>query len=88
MTVAPFFTLSKGGEPEIFLETIYMKSGGRLSPDGKWVAFNAGDSGRDEVYIAPFPKADRKTRIPPMAAFNRSGTPAVPKCFFWICKAA
>src|SRR6185436_4291091 len=57
-----FFTFSKG-QLEMFLQTIYMKSGGRLSPDGKWVAFNAGDSGRDEVYVAPFPNSDRRQRI-------------------------
>jgi Tol biopolymer transport system component len=29
--------------------------GGRLSPDGKWMAYNSNESGRDEVYVQPFP---------------------------------
>ena len=30
-------------------------AGGRLSPDGRWIAYTATGSGRAEVYVAPFP---------------------------------
>ena len=73
-----FLRLSPGAhQPEVFLQTIYMKSGGRLSPNNKWLAFNAGDSGRDEVYVTPFPKADRRQQISTnggvQALWNSSG---------------
>jgi Tol biopolymer transport system component len=29
--------------------------GGRLSPDGRWIAYLSDDSGRSEVYLQPFP---------------------------------
>jgi Tol biopolymer transport system component len=58
-----FFTLTPGGSPEVFLQTAYVKSGGRLSPNGKWLAFSSSDSGRDEVYVTPFPMADRRQQI-------------------------
>jgi serine/threonine-protein kinase len=28
---------------------------GRLSPDGRWMAYTSSESGRDEVYVRPFP---------------------------------
>jgi len=60
-----FFTLGSGGarKPEIFLQSPYTKSGGRLSPNGKWLVFNSTDSGRDEIYIVTFPKSGRRQQI-------------------------
>jgi eukaryotic-like serine/threonine-protein kinase len=29
-----------------------------LSPDGKWIAYQSNESGRDEVYVRPFPSVD------------------------------
>ena len=28
---------------------------GKFSPDGRWIAYASGESGRNEVYVAPFP---------------------------------
>jgi Tol biopolymer transport system component len=30
-------------------------SGGQFSPDGRWIAYQSGESGRSEVYATPFP---------------------------------
>ena len=30
-----------------------------LSPDGRWLAYVSAESGREEVYVRPFPQADR-----------------------------
>ncbi|MEO6057090.1 MAG: hypothetical protein ABIQ49_09655, partial [Gemmatimonadales bacterium] len=30
-----------------------------LSPDGRWIAYVSQESGREEVYVRPFPQADR-----------------------------
>jgi len=36
---------------------------GQFSPDGRWVAFQSGESGRPEVYVAPFPWTGAKWQI-------------------------
>jgi hypothetical protein len=35
----------------------------RFSPDGKWLAYQANDSGADEVYVEPFPRTGVRTRV-------------------------
>ena len=37
--------------------------GGRVSPNGQWLAYNSDESGRAEIYIQPFPEA-RGERVP------------------------
>jgi Tol biopolymer transport system component len=34
-----------------------------FSPDGKWVAYNSDESGRNEIYVAPFPGPGGKRQI-------------------------
>jgi eukaryotic-like serine/threonine-protein kinase len=36
---------------------------GRVSPDGNWLAFTSNRTGRLEVYVSPFPIADRQWQI-------------------------
>ena len=36
---------------------------GQFSPDGKWVAYNSSESGRQEVYATPFPGPGGKRQI-------------------------
>ena len=42
----------------------------QFSPDGRWVAYHSGESGRPEVYVAPFPWTGAKVASlePPAAA--------------------
>ena len=35
----------------------------QLSPDGKWVAYESDESGKDEVYVEPFPGPGGKSQI-------------------------
>ncbi|MET0167062.1 MAG: hypothetical protein ABW318_18920 [Vicinamibacterales bacterium] len=35
----------------------------RLSPDTKWLAYEANDSGAFEVYVEPFPRTGARTRV-------------------------
>ena len=39
------------------------KRNGQISPDGKWVAYEADDSGNWEVYISPFPATGGKLQV-------------------------
>ncbi len=36
---------------------------GHISPDGRWVAYRSSESGRNEIYVAPFPGPDGKWQI-------------------------
>ena len=34
-----------------------------VSPDGRWVAYMSSQSGRDEVYVRPFPEGGRRVQV-------------------------
>ena len=42
-------------KPQVFLGTGFAEYHGRLSPDGRWMAYESNESGRLEVYVQPFP---------------------------------
>jgi hypothetical protein len=46
--------LDAEAEPMVFLQTPASEWGGRFSPDGRWIAFVSDESGRYEVYVAPW----------------------------------
>ena len=47
-------------KPSPFLVTPFQELRGRLSPDGRWLAYQSTESGRNEIYVQPFPpSADR-----------------------------
>ena len=46
-----------------FLQTAFDEIHGQFSPDGRWVAYTSNESGRDEVYIQPFPGPGGKWQI-------------------------
>ena len=53
-------TLEGEHKAAAFLQTEFQEYGGRLSPDGRWLAYVSNASGRVEIYVRPFPpSADR-----------------------------
>jgi hypothetical protein len=52
-----------GATPETLLKTDYDKDGMRVSPDGRWVAYNTNESGSWEVYIAAFPSFTERRQV-------------------------
>ncbi|HMF00639.1 MAG TPA: hypothetical protein VKK06_12200 [Terriglobia bacterium] len=40
-----------------------MKDQEHFSPDGRWIAFNADDSGRFEIYVIAFPVPGRPIQV-------------------------
>jgi serine/threonine-protein kinase len=44
-----------GGSPEPWLATQFLERAPTFSPNGRWVAYSSDESGRDEVYVRPFP---------------------------------
>ena len=55
--------LSGGGKPFPFLATEFNERNASFSPDGNWVAYVSDESGREEIYVAPFPGPGSKFQI-------------------------
>ena len=50
--------------PRPFLQSsIFNQTRGQVSPDGRWIAYYSGESGRAEVYVTSFPKPAGKWPI-------------------------
>jgi serine/threonine-protein kinase len=54
-TLRDIWLLPTGGEPEPFLITSFEERAPAFSPDGRWIAYVSDQSGRDEVYVRPYP---------------------------------
>ena len=50
-------------KPYPFLKTTFSEGGAVFSPDGKWIAYSSNESGKTEVYLAPFPGPGRKWQV-------------------------
>jgi dipeptidyl aminopeptidase/acylaminoacyl peptidase len=52
-----------GGAPRPFLATPFAEQAGRVSPDGKWLAYQSSESGQLEVYLQSFRTSGGKIRV-------------------------
>ncbi|MDH3418491.1 MAG: protein kinase [Gammaproteobacteria bacterium] len=43
------------GETESLLNSVFGETNPELSPDGNWLAYTSNESGREEIYVRPFP---------------------------------
>jgi len=52
-----FYSMALDGSGKIqpYLESAFVLENAQFSPDGHWVAYTSNESGRDEVYVQPFP---------------------------------
>ena len=55
--------LNGGGETLPYLATEGSEAEGAFAPDGRWVAYQSSESGREEVYARPFPMRGGKWQI-------------------------
>jgi serine/threonine-protein kinase len=53
----------KPGTPTAFLSAPYVEGSPMFSPDGKWIAYISNESGRNEIYVRPFPGPGGKWQI-------------------------
>ncbi|HEY3124806.1 MAG TPA: hypothetical protein VGK70_12200, partial [Thermoanaerobaculia bacterium] len=51
------------GKATPFLQSAFNEVMGRFSPDGRWIAYVSNESGREEVYVVPFPGPGGKWQI-------------------------
>ena len=49
--------------PVSYLQTEFNEHQGRLSPDGRWMAYASDESGRSEVYVRAFPTPGTRWRV-------------------------
>jgi eukaryotic-like serine/threonine-protein kinase len=56
------YAVSLTGEvgPHPIVSTSGYDGGGQFSPDGRWLAYVSNESGQFEVYVRPYPTADRR----------------------------
>jgi len=56
------WSLALNGEPrpELLLQTAFGDRDAEISPDGRWLAYSSDESGRFEIYVRPFPKANEQ----------------------------
>ena len=50
-------------KPFPYLQTQFDEEHGRFSPDGHWVAYTSNESGRQEVYVQPFPATGAQFQV-------------------------
>ena len=59
------WTLHVSGDrkPQPFLRTQFNESAPQFSPDGRWLAYLSDESGRNEIYVQPYPGPGGKYQI-------------------------
>jgi len=68
--------------PRPYLVTPYVEENARVSPDGRWMAYNSDESGRMEVYVQAFPDAGAKYQVTTRGGFNRGWSSDGRRLFF------
>ncbi len=51
------------GEPITLVGTEFDENHGRVSPDGRWLAYSTNESGAREVFVTTFPSSGRKWQV-------------------------
>jgi serine/threonine-protein kinase len=70
------------GAPRQLLASPFTERGGRFSPDGRLLAYTSNESGRDEVYLQPFPALDGKVRVSLAGGYAPRFSPAGDALFY------
>lgn len=64
-TGCDILVLPLGGDwgPRPYVATSIDECCAVFSPDGRWIAYNSNESGRDEIYVRPFPGPEPKHQV-------------------------
>ena len=76
-------TVTLDGTPQVLLQTPYNEWSGRLSPDGRYLAYFSDESGRNEVYVRPFPDGGSKWQISSDGGTLPRWSPKGDELFYW-----
>ena len=74
---------SNGGEPRPYLTTVAHENAARVSPDGKWVAYQSDETGRYEVYVQAYPTPGRRWSVSVRGGFHPVWARNGRELFFW-----
>jgi eukaryotic-like serine/threonine-protein kinase len=55
---AGLVSIGGGAAPKQLLASEFTKKNFKISPDGRWMAYESNESGRSEIYVRPFPSVD------------------------------
>ena len=61
--VLPLDRANKEAKPQPFLDTRFTRGYFQFSPDGKWVAYESNETGRNEIYVVPYPGPGGKSQV-------------------------
>jgi Tol biopolymer transport system component len=50
-------------KPFVLVNSEFNETGGRFSPDSRWIAYLSNETGRYEVYVRPFPGPGRSWQV-------------------------
>ena len=53
----------QAGKPRVLLKTPFLETAEQFSPDGRWLAYESDESGRNEIYVQPFPGPGGKWQV-------------------------
>jgi Tol biopolymer transport system component len=53
----------KASKPYAFLSSRFTEASGMFSPDGRWIAYMSNESGRNDLYVRPFPGPGGKWQV-------------------------
>jgi Tol biopolymer transport system component len=56
-------------KPVPLLRTRFVESHGQVSPDGRWLAYYSSETGRNEVFVQPFPQGAGKWQVSTSGGF-------------------
>lgn len=64
--------IGEPGEPRAIAKSRFAEGSAKFSPDGRWIAYSSDESGKEEIYVQPFPGLRPKLQIS-----NNGGTDPV-----------
>ena len=73
----------RAGKPEVFLQTRFSERHPMFSPDGRWIAYQSDESGRQQVYVQAFPDKHGKRQISGDRGTYPAWSPNGHELFFW-----
>ncbi len=71
------------GSSQDFLHTEHNESVPVFSPDGRWIAYQSDESGRDEIYVRPFPGPGGKWQISAEGGAEPKWSRDGSRIFYW-----